>query len=308
MLRRFLLISAFMLFLPFASRPAGAAALPMESFSYRADFETTDPVKYWVGSKDYTVNFKGLTDEKCVEGKKCLKMDVTLGGGLPYVYWYIPMPKPVPAEDSLKFTGRAYLGAETTANRVEIGPSFSCPPSTVGGTCPFMYRVDAKAKEMWLPVQGDLVKIAGVVNVSNYDWGDPTLANTGMYLDFIIVRFFGNKGDRIVLYLDDFKVEGQVPVAAEYSKEIPARWAPIKEKVNAKAAEFESALTRNAQGISSITPKTADGEKLKKDMLQKISTLQARVKDIKAKGTMRIKDMQDIESSIKAIEESKGNL
>ncbi|HAH85759.1 MAG TPA: hypothetical protein DCL60_00135 [Armatimonadetes bacterium] len=307
MLRKALVAGSVMLFAA-GICSVRAAALPTEAFSYKADFETVDPVKYWVGSKEYTINFKGLTDEKCVEGKKCLKMDVTLGGGLPYVYWNIPMPKRIPAEGTLKFTGNAFLGAETTANRVEIGPSYSYPPSTVGGTCPSMFVANAKNKDKWQPMQGDLVKIGGTTNVANYDWGNPTLANTGVYLDFIIVRFFGKKGDRVVLYLDDFKVEGQVPVAAKYSKAISARWAPIKDKVDARASEFESALAKNAQDISNITPETADGEKLKKDLLQQISALQARVKTIKSKGNMRIKDVQGIESGIKSIEESKSNL
>jgi hypothetical protein len=124
----------------------------VEPFSYIANFEETDPVEFWTGIKDYTVNFKGMTDEKSAEGRKCLKIDITLGAGVPYVYWHIPMPGLVPAEGSLTFTGKVFLGGDTTAGRVEIGPSYSYPPSTVNGTCQTMYAV--KSKESWLPCRG----------------------------------------------------------------------------------------------------------------------------------------------------------
>jgi hypothetical protein len=112
MLRRFLAFGICMLILPFVTHPAKADGVPTEKLSYVIDFEEKDPVQFWVGSKDYTVNFKGLTDEKCAEGKKCFKMDLTFGSDS-YIYWRIPMPGRIPAEGNLKFTGSAYLGEDS---------------------------------------------------------------------------------------------------------------------------------------------------------------------------------------------------
>ncbi|MFA6665458.1 MAG: hypothetical protein WCT06_02690 [Armatimonadota bacterium] len=305
MLRRMLFFCACVIALPLTAYAAAKAeGAPMEKFSYTADFEEKDTEKVWVGSKDYIVNFKGLTDEKSVEGKKCFKLDITFGA-TSYIYWCISLPKPVPAEGSLKFTGNVFLD-EGTAAKVEIGPSYSYPPSTVSGTCPAMYR--AVTKEKWLSIQGDLIEIAKSVDIGRWTWGNPELPNVGRYLTDMNIRLYGQKGDRVIIYLDDFKIEGEVPVDAEYRKEATRRWAPIKEMVYKKVSEWEKVLNQEEKNIKDIATKTEDAEKLKNEVLKNISALKIQVKNIKARGAMTKDAYQQIDNGIKRLEESRRTL
>jgi hypothetical protein len=305
MLRKILIIGACMLIFPCAVHPANAADMPTVKYSHTVDFEANDPVKFWVGDKMHTINFKGVTDEKSAEGRKYFKLDVTFGSSS-YLYWCVPMPKPVPAEGRLKFTGKVFLGQGTTARTVQIAPTYSYLPGTVAGTCPSMYIV--KDKDKWLSIQGDLVDIAMSADLRKYDWGNPELSNAGRYLTDMVIRLYGNKGDRVVLYLDDFKVEGQVPAFAEYGKEIIARWAPIKARIDKRISEWENSLARSAQSIKGISAKGDVAEKLKKEIQESIFALEPRIKSIKTRGAMTVRDAQQIGNSIKWIEEGISNL
>ncbi len=43
----------------------------MKPFLYSQDFEgEADPVEFWTSGSKFTINFKGLTDEKDFSGKK----------------------------------------------------------------------------------------------------------------------------------------------------------------------------------------------------------------------------------------------
>ena len=302
MLRRIMVFGACVLVLPFAMHTAKADGISAERFSYTANFEEKDPVTFWAGGKDYTVNFKGLTDEKSTEGKKCFKLDVTFGSGSE-MYWNIRMPKPVPAEGSLKFTGNVFLGEGTTARRVDVGSAYSYPPSTVSGACLPVCKVTSKEK--WLPVQGDLVATGKTINLGARNFGNPAVLNTGVYMTDIVLHFYGKKGDRVIIYLDDFKVDGKVPVAAEYAKESVRRWAPIKARIDAKVSEWETALDQNAKDIESITTGTDAAAQAKKAALDKIAALRTQIKRIKARGAMSSNDQRQIDNGIKSTEESK---
>jgi hypothetical protein len=301
MLRRVLVLSACILLLPCTMHPARAGSIPMEKFSYTANFDETDPVQFWIGSKDYTVNFKGLTDEKSAEGKKCFKLDITLGSSA-FVYWNIPMPRPVPAEGILKFSGRVYLGEASTGTAVLMS-SYSYPPSTIRDfTMPLRKMAD---KGKWLPVQGDLVDIGKIPDISRWEWGGP---DNGRYLDNVNIRLNGRKGDRVVIYLDDFKIEGEVPARAEYAKEVNRRWAPIRKKVEKQAAKWSASLEKNAKYIEDINADAEFAIQVKKEALAKIPGLRARIKTILSRGAMSIKEFQQIDNGIKDIEGSKHNL
>lgn len=302
MIRRILVLGACVLALPIVMHPGKAYGAPTEKFSYTANFEEKDPVTFWSGSRDYTVNFKGLTDEKSTEGKKCFKLDVTFGSASE-MYWDIRMPASVPAEGSLKFTGNVFLGEGTTASRVDVGAAYTYPPSTVAGACIPVYKV--ATKEKWLPIQGDLAAVGRTINLGAWTFGNPAVSNVGAYMTNICLHFFGNKGDRVVIYVDDFKVDGEVPSSVEYAKEALVRWQPIKARVNAKVGEWESALTQYSKDIEGITAKTEAAEKVKKEALEKISGLRARVKAAGTRGAVSIRDQRQIDDDIKSIEESK---
>ena len=306
MVRRIITFGACVLTLLFVVHPVKADGMATEKFSYTADFGKNDAVQFYASNgKDYAVNFKGITDEET--GKKCFKLDVTFGSDPTYIYWSVPMPKPVPAEGSLKFTGRVFLGEGTTATRVEIGPTYSYPPSFLRGTCPEMYRATDKGK--WFPVQGNLVEIATrYASVMDDCWGGAELSNAGRCLDAMLIRLYGNKGDRVVIYLDDFKVEGEVPASDGYNKEAEKRWAPIREKLDKKTDEWADRLDQDARVIDGVAAKTDAVIKMKQESLSKITALKTRVANTKCRGALRACDYQEIEGSIKQLDEIASNL
>jgi hypothetical protein len=298
MLRRILAFGMCMLVLPLAMYAAKADSIPTEKFSYTADFEEKDPVQTWVGNKDYTVNFKGLTDEKNIEGKKCFKLDVTLGSSS-YAYWCIPLPGKIPAEGDLKFSGRVYVD-ESSTGTVMLTSCYAYPPSTIEGFSLILGRAVDKGK--WIPIQGDLAAIGKDFKIDRWEWGRPSTSNTGRYL--VNVAFYpnGKKGDRVIIYLDDFKIEGAIPVEAEYAEEAAGRWAPIKEKVEKQAARWGASLEKNAKDIEGINAGTESAMQMKKDALTKIRGLHRRIKIIAARGAMSIEQFQQVDNGVRNIE------
>ena len=73
----------------------GGIAVAGEKVLYRWGFEDADPVEFWTGSQDYTINSKGLTDELQHSGKRSFKLDITYSSGAGYSYFRVPLPKPV---------------------------------------------------------------------------------------------------------------------------------------------------------------------------------------------------------------------
>jgi hypothetical protein len=175
------------------------------------------------------------------------------------------MSSPVPAEGRLKFSGRVYLGEATTGTAVLMS-SYSYPPSTITDFIMPLYKMADKGK--WLPVQGDLAATGEIPDIGRWEWGGP---DNGRYLDNVNIRLNGQKGDRVVIYLDDFQVEGEVTVRAEYAKEVDRRWAPTKERVEHKAAKFDKDLAKSAKDIESINAITEYALQVKKESLEKIS-------------------------------------
>ena len=97
--------------------------LPTKPFLYQEGFEEKDPSQLLRERGAYTLNFKGLTEEKAWAGKKSLKIDVTFQEDA-NVSWMIAMD--VPLEGELAFTARVLLGKETTRRGgVTIGGVFA---------------------------------------------------------------------------------------------------------------------------------------------------------------------------------------
>ena len=67
----------------------------------------------------------------------------------------------------------------------------------------------------------------------------------------------------IVLYLDDIRIEGEVPSKTDYQKEIKRRWAPYMEKVREKTVSMEKALEEARGKLDALTNLSETAEKMK---------------------------------------------
>ncbi|MBU0477151.1 hypothetical protein KKC91_01085 [bacterium] len=286
MLKKILIVVILLL----GFKGVGAEELEKESFLYTQDFEKTDPVKVWTLSKHkLTIDFKGLTEEKAYSGKNSFKLDVTFHESC-YFYWYIPIK--VPAEGKLNFSARIFLGEETTG-RAALGAGVTCP---AGSGC---WRFDYGEKGEWKLIEKDLVKFSQVLvkTIIRGGWAVGK-ENVGVYVNRIGIFLYGKKGERIVVYVDDIKIEGEIPTEEAYEEDIEKRWTPAKERISEKISLWEKTLEEKENKIASFTNLSPESEKMKKDAEAKIASLKKKVERIKKKGSIPLREQKEIDLSL----------
>ncbi|MCK4244853.1 MAG: hypothetical protein KAX20_04430 [Candidatus Omnitrophica bacterium] len=270
----------------------GAEELKTEPFLYTQDFEgEVDPVKFWCSNGEYTVNFKGLTEEKAFSGKKSFKLDVTVKKGS-YFYWQIPLP-PVPAEGRLKLSGRIIGG--------KLGCNFYIAPDISTGTGRWSGTADAGE---WRLVEADLIKRGKQIAAGlapRFAWGAEA-GNVGIYVDKIGI-YGGRKGQRVVVYVDDLKIEGEIPAKADYAKEVQRRWSLVKERAERKLSYWEDCLGEMHKSVTSMK----DTEK-NKELLGKINSLIAGIHQVRKRGILRVNEWKNMSSSVKEIKKEISDL
>ena len=179
----------------------GAAQTPqLQPFSYHEGFEQTPPrVALWAHNGDAKVNFLGPTDEQAAEGKKSLKLDVTIQSGS-YHYWGFALR--VPCAGRLKLSARMMVAPGNTAH-VGFGSNFVFPPTHHSG-CGSIESY-SKPTGQWKRIECDLVargrqSAAGVI--ANYV---PSARGeeVGAMLDRWAIFVTGSPGQRAIVYLDD---------------------------------------------------------------------------------------------------------
>ncbi|MCK4245234.1 MAG: hypothetical protein KAX20_06365 [Candidatus Omnitrophica bacterium] len=270
-----------------------------ELYHYTQGFEETDPVKFWCSNGEYTVNFKGLTEEKVHSGKKSFKLDVTFEKGS-YFYWQIPLPKRIPVigKDPINFSGHLLIGEETTNCKAGLGRIIYFSPIGHGGN-----RVISKYGEAyrttngkWKLFSGDLVKLTSAPALAKRIWGAGG-DNISGYVPGIYLHLRGR--GRAVIYVDDIKIEGQVPTEEAFKEETIRRWAPVKERMERKLTYWENSLREISKNLNSV-----EDEEKKKELEKKVSSFVAQVAGIRKKGyILKGEEESKISSFIKATKE-----
>jgi len=230
---------AFVIVLTLAllSAVASAQDIPLLPFSYHEGFEGEVPqVGLWAKSGPSTVNFLDATEEQAFEGKRSLKLDVSIEGG---TYHYFGVQVPVPCEGKLRLSARMKVGEGNTA-RVGFGTNMQYPPSHHTGCGP-IESWDRPSDE-WHLVEADLVALgasgkAGVIErvTANLKGG-----NVGAQLDRWSIFVNGSAGQRAVVYVDDIRIEGEVPGKEEMAKLLAARYQPALDALQERVAEWRN--------------------------------------------------------------------
>ncbi len=293
MLRKVLVGVGSVVFL-FSAFMAGAGELEMRHFLFQEDFEESDPVKSWVTNGKYTVNFKGLTEENFFSGKKSFKLDVTFQEGR-YFYWKLPLPKSIPAEGKLKYSGYIYLGEESTGTAV-LGVQLGIAGGNkeIGSGSPKFGG--ARSKGEWKLIEGDIVSSGKslAMGIASERWGVKK-ENVGVYVGRTGLFLFGRKGKRVVVYVDDIKIEGEIPIEGSYKQEIKRRWAPVKKKFAEKISLWEKALEKRQKEIASLIDLSPEAEKKKEEVKEKIDSLKGRIKAITSRRYIRFSEQREID-------------
>ena len=267
-----------------------------EPFLYSQDFEAgPDPVRFWLSyRKKYTVNFKGLTDEKAYSGKRSFKLDVTFKESSRFL-WHIPMERMVPVEGKLAFSGRMLLGEGTTA-RATLGVSFCFPP-TSHNACTAPYTSYKSTQGEWQSLEGDFVQrskeIADQV-MTAFNWGVRG-RNVGAFLERIMFDLRGKAGQRVVLYVDDLKIEGGVPAEGTYREEIKRRWAPVAAVFDQKVSSWEAALREGEGKLGALTDLSPQAERMRREMVSAMRDIGTKVGEVKMRGEIRWQEQSQID-------------
>lgn len=236
---------------------ACAADLPLKPFSYHETFEGKAPeITLWASrGTPPTVNFLGVSTEQAFEGRQSLKLDITLGDSS---YYYYGMAMRVPMAGKLDISARLRLGEENQA-RASFGVNAVFPPTTHSGCC--VIESVPKGPE-WKQITGDLVTIgrdtaAGVI--PKYVYG-ATGGDVASVVDRWAIFITGQPGQRAVVYLDDVRIEGEVPEEGAYIKQaqasFTARQAAFRQEVADLTKELEQrkAVVAQVQGAAADAP------------------------------------------------------
>ena len=229
------------------------AELPTRPFEYHEDFETKDPVQFWVANGDYEVNAKELTEEHAASGKKSLKLDVTLTKST-YCYWSVPLR--VPCAGKLKFSGR--IRVETIeGGRVGLGCNFVFPPTHHSGCGAF--DTFNKPTGEWRLQESDLVErgTQDADAVVRRNTSDATGEHIVTYVDRWGIFLYGREGTRVVVYVDDVRIEGEVPEAKAFDAEAERRFAPARQAFRKRLTDWRGELggaRREVEALGELPP------------------------------------------------------
>ncbi len=223
--------------------------LPMREFAYHEGFEAgDDPVEFWVSNGEYEVNFKGVTDERAFEGERSFKLDVSLTSGS-YFYWHVPVR--LPAEGDLTFSARIYVDEGSNA-KAGLGLNWFFPPTHHSGCGPFESYGEPTGE--WKLIEADLGDV-GVQRANGVMRGWVAGGGgeyVGVYVDRWGIFIGGRPGQRAVIYVDDVRIEGQVPEEEPYQALIAERWEPFEEAWSQRLTEWQGRLDAAEQRLADL--------------------------------------------------------
>ena len=236
-----------------------AQEMALQPFSYQEGFEGDCPtLDLWANSGPSTVVFSGPTNEKAFEGERSLKLDVTLEGGS---YHYFGAPCKVPCAGSVKLSARVWVAEGTTA-RVGFGTNVIFPPTHHSGCAPD--RTFEGPTGGWEYVETDLVERGtnGANGVMSRHTATTRGEDVGAYLDRWSLFILGGEGKRAVVYLDDVRIEGQVPSEEDYRAEIDRRWSKAQERLSKRIAEWRTQIDAGRAAFAALKdlPEQAQGD------------------------------------------------
>ncbi len=272
--------------------------LALQPYSYHESFEGDAPtLGLWAKNGPSTVNFSGPTDEMAFDGTRSLKLDVSLEGGS---YHYFGVPVRVPAAGNLKLTARVLVAPGTTA-RVGFGTNMNYPPTHHSGCGPDQSW--DKPTDGWQLVEIDLVEkgISGKTAVIARHTATTSGEDVGAYLDRWSLFILGGEGERAVVYVDDVRIEGEVPSEADYDRQVAQRWEQAKERFSALIVNWRGRLAEAAKAVDSLPA-------VPEEMAPKVQAIRDEVArggklidDVAARGYCSREELDSIEAAIRVL-------
>jgi hypothetical protein len=267
-----------------------------EPFHYSQGFEDgADPVQFWLSyGKKYTVNAKGVTDEKACTGKRSLKLDVTFDETSRFL-WHIPMEKRVPVGGRLTFSGRLLVGEETTGTAT-LGVSFCFPPTKhTACTAPNTFYQSTGGD--WATIEDDIVPRSRAIALSvmgHYTAGVRG-EHVSPFLERIMIDLRGESGQRVVLYVDDLEIIGEVPTEEAYREEMARRWAPVEQALDETLAAWEAQLSEVDRKLPSQAHLRPRAAAIRQAVADRTAKLRAQIADIRDRGYLNLAEPMEFD-------------
>ncbi|MDD2708795.1 MAG: hypothetical protein PHV34_12490 [Verrucomicrobiae bacterium] len=181
-----------------------------EKIVFREDFpeDKENAMQLWATNcKDYKIHYSGPSEEYASSGKKSWKLDVTLTGGHYFYYAInvqIPFNNPVTRQGaSLKVRGKYFIkqadGLNVYKNRIEMGYGWGNPEIGSNG-CVTIGKMTGR-KSGWSSWEADASAMEGISDTACLD-------HLALFIKYDGTPF--NK-TRIILYIDDIEVAGDLP-------------------------------------------------------------------------------------------------
>jgi hypothetical protein len=239
---------------------AWAQNLPLRPYSYVEGFEGQAPsIALWASrGTPPTITTLAPSTERAYEGSKSLKIDITFGDS---TYYYLGLPMRVPAAGKLKISARLWVD-EGTQNSIGFGANYVFPPTTESG-CGAIQSYNKPTGE-WKLIEADAVATGqstadGVM--SHYARGIKG-KDVALVLDRWSLFLTGAPGKRVVAYLDDVRIEGQVPEETAYLAQTRAKFDAARAAFQEELAGWETRAKAGQAAVTASEAHTAQAPKL----------------------------------------------
>jgi len=226
----------------------------LQPIRYHETFEAEcPPVTLWADDGPSKEEFIGLSEEQAFEGKRSLKVDVSIEGGR---YHYYGAPLKVPCAGRAKLSARVFVAEGTTA-RVGFGANMVYPPTHHSGCAPV--REFGRPTGGWELIEVDLVarRASGAARVMSSYTATARGEDVGAYLDRWSLFIYGGEGTRAIVYVDDVRVEGETPSEEDYEKEIEWRWAKGQQRLGKRIDAWRGQLADARETLDAM-PETPE--------------------------------------------------
>lgn len=187
---------------------------------YAENFENKNlPVKLWAKNADVKVHYLGLSDEKTLNGKKTLKVDVTiLGNGEKdcFYYWIIPIRAKLYGDVNYK----ADIWTDSlTSKFVSLGFSFIYPPD------PAQSNPVVREFNKWYSLKGS-VPADNLANAAETGTGKMLYSSyrEGRMPDRFGIFIRGKGEHRLTFYLGQLELKGRTFNLSDLGKYLKKQW------------------------------------------------------------------------------------
>lgn len=266
------LLALFIVLLMFVSTPDTLYAdLKMRSYEYQQDFEKSDPFQHWYSNGTYTINSKGLSKNRASSGNRSFKLDVTFGTA---TYLYFKIPIRVPAVGQLIFTCDIYVEG-SDGPKATLGTNVLLSPVNTSGIHTIEWINDSIPD--WIRQSSDLIAAGSKVVKyhAEHSIANVTTGDVGIWIDKIGLFINAPSGGRIVLYVDNVQIKGEVPDDPTYKSLANKNWENYLARINADVNRLTECLMDNDR--RSIGPRVAN-------LLQSIESEASRAKNFTKNG------------------------